>query len=52
MLKVGEDGKVKRREDGKILKPDGWRPPDIWAVLNNQHLAESMKQKKLGAEHW
>ena len=22
-------GKVRRREDGKILKPDGWQPPDF-----------------------
>lgn len=22
-------GKVKRREDGKILKPDGWKPPNF-----------------------
>ena len=22
-------GMVKRREDGKILKPDGWKPPDF-----------------------
>ena len=21
--------KVKKREDGKILKPDGWKPPDF-----------------------
>jgi predicted HAD superfamily Cof-like phosphohydrolase len=21
--------KVKRREDGKILKPEGWKPPDL-----------------------
>lgn len=26
-------GKVRRREDGKILKPDGWQPPNIAAVL-------------------
>jgi predicted HAD superfamily Cof-like phosphohydrolase len=26
-------GLVKRREDGKILKPDGWQPPDIEGVL-------------------
>jgi predicted HAD superfamily Cof-like phosphohydrolase len=26
-------GKVRRREDGKILKPDGWKPPDIRAAL-------------------
>lgn len=29
MAKVQPDGSVKRREsDGKILKPDGWVPPD------------------------
>ena len=22
-------GKVKKREDGKVLKPDGWVPPDL-----------------------
>ena len=22
-------GKVKKREDGKILKPEGWEPPDF-----------------------
>lgn len=26
-------GKVKRREDGKILKPDDWTPPDVASVL-------------------
>lgn len=29
MAKVGLDGKVLRREDGKILKPEGWQPPDV-----------------------
>lgn len=29
-------GKVIRRKDGKILKPDGWQPPDIKAVLERQ----------------
>ena len=24
-------GKVRKREDGKVLKPDGWQPP----FLNN-----------------
>jgi len=33
MAKRGPDGKVKYREDGKVLKPDGWRPPDIAGVL-------------------
>jgi predicted HAD superfamily Cof-like phosphohydrolase len=25
--KVGEDGKVRKREDGKVLKPVGWTAP-------------------------
>lgn len=29
-------GKVRRREDGKILKPPGWTAPDIAAVLAGQ----------------
>lgn len=24
-----ETGKVNRRHDGKILKPEGWKPPDL-----------------------
>jgi len=27
--KIGEDGKVRKREDGKVLKPQGWTPPDL-----------------------
>lgn len=34
MTKVGEDGKVKRREDGKILKGEGFRQPDFQKVIN------------------
>ena len=26
-------GKVLRREDGKVLKPEGWTPPDIAGIL-------------------
>lgn len=33
MAKLGPDGRPKRREDGKILKPDGWVPPDIKSIL-------------------
>ena len=34
MAKFGPDGSFTVREDGKLLKPDGWRPPDIAAVLD------------------
>jgi predicted HAD superfamily Cof-like phosphohydrolase len=27
------DGKVIRREDGKVLKPEGWTPPDVKGVM-------------------
>jgi predicted HAD superfamily Cof-like phosphohydrolase len=33
LSKLGEDGKPLRREDGKILKPQGWKPPDIKSIL-------------------
>jgi predicted HAD superfamily Cof-like phosphohydrolase len=28
-------GLVKRREDGKILKPDGWQPPNLAQFVKN-----------------
>jgi predicted HAD superfamily Cof-like phosphohydrolase len=33
MLKLGKDGKPIVREDGKILKPEGWQPPDLSALV-------------------
>ena len=33
MAKIGPNGEVKRRTDGKVIKPDGWTPPDIKKVL-------------------
>jgi predicted HAD superfamily Cof-like phosphohydrolase len=30
MAKIDPDtGKVRKREDGKVLKPEGWTPPDL-----------------------
>lgn len=28
-----ETGKVRRREDGKVLKPEGWLPPELKKYL-------------------
>jgi predicted HAD superfamily Cof-like phosphohydrolase len=28
-----ETGKVRKREDGKVLKPDGWQPPNLKPFL-------------------
>jgi predicted HAD superfamily Cof-like phosphohydrolase len=33
MAKLGPDGVALRRADGKVLKPAGWRPPDVAGVL-------------------
>ena len=30
-----ETGKVKKREDGKVLKPEGWTPPDLAPFIKN-----------------
>ena len=29
-----ETGKVRKREDGKVLKPQGWAPPDLKPFVN------------------
>lgn len=34
MAKIDPDtGTVRKRADGKILKPDGWTPPDLMTVM-------------------
>lgn len=30
-------GKVRRRDDGKILKPEGWEPPQLQKFLKREH---------------
>lgn len=30
------DGKVIRRADGKVLKPEGWNPPNIAGILKSR----------------
>ena len=33
LAKIDASGFVKRREDGKILKPEGWQAPNLKRVL-------------------
>lgn len=33
MAKLGPDGKPLKRADGKVIKPEGWQPPDIERAL-------------------
>lgn len=46
MAKVGKNGKVERREDGKILKPKGWKPPQIAKMIE-----EFNKDKQIDADN-
>lgn len=45
MAKVWEDGTAHKREDGKILKPPGWKPPDIFGVLMEYETRKKMGDK-------
>ena len=36
MAKLGDDGKPIRREDGKVLKPLTWTPPDLMSILRRE----------------
>lgn len=34
LAKLGKDGKPILREDGKLLKPEGWQPPNLEGIFN------------------
>jgi predicted HAD superfamily Cof-like phosphohydrolase len=36
MAKRFPDGKFRRREDGKVVKPEGWKEPNIVGEIENQ----------------
>ena len=36
-----ETGKVRKREDGKVLKPQGWTPPNLTPFVTRQGIAEN-----------
>lgn len=45
--KIDKDtGKVRKREDGKVLKPVGWMPPDLKIHVNKERklLKQGMEQ--------
>ncbi len=33
------DGKVQRRDDGKVIKPEGWQPPNIEDLIQSPEVA-------------
>jgi hypothetical protein len=37
----GTHGEIVRREDGKLLKPEGWQPPDVRGVLQRHGFVDA-----------
>ena len=35
--KISENGKVLKRDDGKVQKPEGWTPPNIEKILKKNN---------------
>jgi predicted HAD superfamily Cof-like phosphohydrolase len=35
MSKISENGKVLKRADGKVQKPESYSPPNIQSIINN-----------------
>jgi hypothetical protein len=52
MTKVGPDGKVKKREDGKVLKPEGYKPVDVWKLLDEYSAEVELKRGLRGGSNW
>jgi predicted HAD superfamily Cof-like phosphohydrolase len=46
MRKRGADGKVHFRSDGKVLKPEGWKPPDIGRVIIDRMMKVDKQEKE------
>lgn len=44
MAKVHSDGSVRRRDDGKILKPEGWKSPDLFKIIMHWHTERCLSQ--------
>lgn len=36
LSKISPNGKVLKREDGKVMKPEGWSAPDIKKILEQE----------------
>ena len=46
-------GKIERHpETGKVLKPEGWKPPDLFALLLNEQNRQAKTEGMFGAENW
>jgi hypothetical protein len=48
MAKVQPDGTVKKNEYGKVQKPDGWTPPDLFTLVSDFQLGLKGEKYKNG----
>lgn len=42
------DGKPLKREDGKVIKPAGWKPPDVEGILKKSHEENALLIQQIG----
>lgn len=52
MTKVQPDGTVLRRPDGKVLKPVGYVPVNLWEVLHKYSNERAKATQSQGADNW
>ena len=51
-LQFDAEGKLRRREDGKILKPEGHKPPDLLKIIFDHANERCLRDRMYGADNW
>lgn len=51
-IQYGEDGKLAKRADGKLMKPEGHPKPDLFGVLERHSNEMAYARKTMGADNW
>lgn len=51
-LQFNAEGKLLRREDGKVLKPAGHKPPDLLKIIFDHANDRCKRDRDYGADNW
>lgn len=51
-IQYGEDGKLSKRADGKLMKPENHPKPDLFGVLEEHGNMLAYERKTFGADNW
>ena len=50
MAKLGRDGRPIRDESGRVVKPEGWQPPDLSSLVEPEVWAGTYRDVRLGSD--